>query len=469
MLAVTATMVQLSCTESFALLSPLPAITASTATTTPWTGSTTTTRHSSLHMVFTQSEPSTSIQERFFETVPKLGVLAGAVATATALSTNDLHFQFQELTSDPIAQSLVAAAFGVASVSAATAFVDHFVSSSDSVPVYDSRSERFDQSTFMGRYCKMLFMCDPRLLLYSEEEVRNYQVIAYGGEDYTNYYEYNTADDDNSKTPDDRSRWEAKRIADSALNKETNEWIPRPFRMSGYLPFNGPICIALVGASSTMPLLFWSWLNQSQNALVNFYNRNASSKVTHESLLTSYAIAVGSALLVAFSLSQYVQTNFAGEEASQLLRLVSFPSAVVASSLNCFFVRSPELESGVPLLNDRFENVLVGETSLEAAKKGVYSTTASRAILQMPTFFIPPLLLGTVEPLKQLLMDNPSLGLPVTTYLLLVVFGVGLPAAVGFFPQMSKLDAADVEPKYQDLVDPLTNAPYTHFTFNKGL
>jgi len=41
--------------------------------------------------------------------------------------------------------------------------------------------------------------------------------------------------------------------------------------MSGYVPYNGPICVSMVASSSTLPILFWSWINQTQNALVNYY------------------------------------------------------------------------------------------------------------------------------------------------------------------------------------------------------
>ena len=270
----------------------------------------------------------------------------------------------------------------------------------------------------------------------------------------------------------DRRLWEAKRVADSALHPETQEWIPRPFRMSGYLPFNGPICIAMISVSSTIPLLFWSWMNQSQNALVNHFNgpkidreeisTAAGNSVNNGTLFKSYALAVASALIVAFGLATYVQTNYAGEEATELLRFISFPSAVIASSLNCYIVRSPEIEVGVPLLNMQQENVLPGETSIAAARRGVYSTTASRAVLQMPTYFIPPLILDTVTPLKQFLVDNPAMVVPVTTFLLLVSFGIGLPAAVGLFPQVSSINTKDVEEKFQGL-------GYEVLFYNKGL
>lgn len=124
----------------------------------------------------------------------------------------------------------------------------------------------------------MLLACDPRLLLYTEEEVRRYRALAY--EEYKDVKAramassaaIMTTSNEDTVAHTDRILWEAKRIADSALHPQTQEWIPRPFRMSGYLPFNGPICIAMISVSATLPLLFWSWMNQSQNALVNYFN-----------------------------------------------------------------------------------------------------------------------------------------------------------------------------------------------------
>ncbi len=122
----------------------------------------------------------------------------------------------------------------------------------------------------------MLLACDPRLLLYTEEEVRRYHKLAY--EEYKRVQAKSTTI---AGTETNRILWEAKRIADSALNSE-QEWIPRPFRMSGYLPFNGPICIAMISVSSTLPLLFWSWMNQSQNALLNSINCNKTAGLDAE-------------------------------------------------------------------------------------------------------------------------------------------------------------------------------------------
>lgn len=358
-------------------------------------------------------------------------------------------------------QSLLAAVLGIGTVSLAAAAVEN--ASASSVPKFDLKGQRFDESNFMGRFSRMLLACDPRLLLYSTEQVQRSKHLI------ENYQEYSQKQKSGNAVVSDRALWEARRIVEAALHPDTGDVIPRPFRMSGYVPYNGPICVAMVASQSTPALLFWSWVNQSQNALVNYYNRNASSPMSNETLLTSYAAAVGSALLVAFGLATAIQRRFEPAKAKALLRWVAFPSAVVASSLNCYIVRSPEMTTGIPLLDADGNDVLPGETSQIAATRGVNSTTLSRAILQAPVYFLPPVLLSVVPPIRHLLARHPGLTVPVTTYLLLVSFGIGLPATVAIFPQMAELPADQVEEKFQHLRHGETNEPYATYYYNKGL
>jgi hypothetical protein len=191
--------------------------------------------------------------------------------------------------------------------------------------------------------------------------------------------------------------------------------------------------------------------------------------MTNQTLAVSYSAAVGSALAVAYGLATVIQRRFSPTRAQQLLRWVAFPSAVVASSLNCYIVRSPEITHGVPLTTADGVDVLPGERSQIAAAQGVYATTASRAILQAPVYFIPPLLVGSLPPIQRLLHRAPHLTIPCTTYALLVSFGLGLPATVAMFPQQSPIAAKDVESKFQHLRDPQTQQPYAVYYYNKGL
>eukprot|EP00538_Stauroneis_constricta_P002487 CAMPEP_0119570486 /NCGR_PEP_ID=MMETSP1352-20130426/43639_1 /TAXON_ID=265584 /ORGANISM="Stauroneis constricta, Strain CCMP1120" /LENGTH=494 /DNA_ID=CAMNT_0007620155 /DNA_START=734 /DNA_END=2218 /DNA_ORIENTATION=- len=387
-----------------------------------------------------------------------------------------------------MASLCAAAAAGIVTVGLAAAGVEQATAASCppfAVPSDNERPrQRFDQSTFGGRFAQMLLACDPRLLLCTPDQVQKARALLEDWQSHTN---------DRSM---DRELWEAKRIVEASVHPDTGAVIPMPFRMSGYVPFNGPICVAMVASTSTAPILFWSFVNQSQNALVNYYNRNASSPMTNETLAISYAAAVTAALSVAFGLATVIQKRYPKEQAQRMMKWVAFPSAVVASSLNCYIVRSPEIDAGIPLLDpDTQEPIQVaienddGTTtttkpalSKEAAKQGVYSTTFSRAILQAPVYFLPPLLVGTLPVLAPYLRRRPHLAIPVTTYMLLVSFGIGLPASVACFPQMATIDANRVEPEFQYLGrrqlvaenndggnSTTITKPYKTFVYNKGL
>lgn len=350
----------------------------------------------------------------------------------------------------PVLESLIACALGVASVAGVAALVE----ANAPIPTYHpSKGQRFDESHFAGRFSRMILACDPMLLFYNKEQVLEAREMLrkYKSGEYT-----------------DRQLWEARRVVDAAVHPDTGEFIPRPFRMSGYVPFNGPINVAMVASQSTLPLLFWSFVNQTQNAMVNFFNRNASSPMSNETLATSYGVAVGSALSIAFGLSTLVNKRYPKHQAKALMKWIAFPSAVVASSLNCYIVRSPEIETGVPLLDEDGQEVSQnGERSQVAARAGVHSTTLSRALLQAPVYFLPPFLLG-LGPFKTLLQKNPRMSVPLTTFLLLNCFGVGLPATVALFPQISSIPASSVENQFRSLRDK-DGKPYEVFYYNKGL
>jgi len=405
---------------------------------------------------FSLKRKLTSSNRRFKSTAP---VQQQSPPTATS-GENSSSSSF------PFAASLLAAFAGVGVVAASAQAVES--ATGDSCLPYSSETnaQRYDQSTFGGRFARMLLACDPSLLLCGEHAVRDARQRLLEFEDQKSL-------PPSAVACQSRMLWESKRIVESALHPDTGEVIPRPFRMSGYVPFNGPICVSMVASTSTGSLLFWSWVNQSQNALVNYYNRNASAPMSNETLLQSYSAAVGSALLVAFGLSSMVQKKYSPAKAKQMMKYVAFPSAVVASSLNCYVVRSPEITTGIPL-QDNHGNPLVlpardTNSSRVAGRRGVESTTLSRAILQAPVYFFPSVLMGVVPPLRRLVEHHPRTRIPLTTFLVLVSFGLGLPATIAIFPQISELKASEAEPKYRALIDPETNQPYEVFRYNKGL
>ena len=168
----------------------------------------------------------------------KTAVLSDAAIAETTKTTESF----------PYAQCLLAAAAGVGTVAAAAAVIEN--TTADSCPSFDPKGQRFDASTFLGRFSRMLLACDPYLLSYSEEQVLRSQEMV------NNWHQWFNG------TPEmDRTLWEAKRIADAAIHPDTNEVIPRPFRMSGYVFYNGPVCVAMLASQSTLPLLGWAWVS----------------------------------------------------------------------------------------------------------------------------------------------------------------------------------------------------------------
>ena len=214
----------------------------------------------------------------------------------------------------PLGKTAFALCAGVGTVCAGTVGMN-MLENNDDVPQFSKSFQgehRFDQSTFMGRYKQMFLACDPLLLLRSDESFRECAAeLAAVKEEYEK-------NPDLVKSPEENERlWRLKRAVDSAMpNPESGEIIPPPFRMSGYVPFNGPLSVAMVATTSTAGLLFWSWTNQSQNALINYFNRNADSEMSTETMLKSYGTAVTAALSVGFLLSTGIKRRFPPEKGS---------------------------------------------------------------------------------------------------------------------------------------------------------
>lgn len=81
-------------------------------------------------------------------------------------------------------------------------------------------------------------------------------------------------------------------------------------------------------------------------------------------------------------------------------------------------------------------------------------------------YFIPPVLTSTI--FASMLAASAPLTVPVTTYLLLVSFGFGLPFAIAVFPQYGSIGADEVEEKFHGAID-ADGKVIQSFKYNKGL
>jgi len=288
-------------------------------------------------------------------------------------------------------------------------------------------------------------MCDPFMLLYSTNEIND-------ARDKLDLYKKLGAKCGIS----DADLWRFRKLKDSAVNPDSGEVIPSPFRMSGYVPFNGPVSVGLILAQRTPWILFWQWMNQSQNALVNYFNRNATSHVSDKTLLTSYAGAVTSAMTIGYGLSRFVKGYFPRERAVNVLKFIAMPTSVVASSVNCLIMRWSEMSTGIKVYNQSGDEIGMSQI---AAKKAIQETVFSRMLLQVPVFVFPPMM-TFLPPIAKLLRRNPRLATPVTTAFLFLGFGFGLPASIAAFPQEGLLKESSVEPHLRGHGD---------LKYNKGL
>lgn len=308
--------------------------------------------------------------------------------------------------------------------------------------------EQYDQNTYWGRFRKMLDVVDPRTLLCSQQEIQEALDLL--------------AMHSSSKVEvlDHEALWRAKKIRDAAVHPDTKEIIPHPFRMSGFLPFNAPICVGALMATSTPSILFWHWANQTHNASINYFNRNASQPIDTSTLVQGYLGAVTGAISVAMGLKTLIAKSVADpRKAATFQRFVALPAIMTAAAINVILMRRGELETGIDVYDE--DGNVVG-TSRNAAEKALIEMTLSRMALPIPVFAFPPIGATIIESLTRATRNRPRMSFVINTSLLFIGFGFGLPATIAIFPQIGTISLEQLESEFQSL-------PPQLFRYNKGL
>eukprot|EP00164_Ancoracysta_twista_P013632 GFYU01021845.1.p1 GENE.GFYU01021845.1~~GFYU01021845.1.p1 ORF type:complete len:333 (-),score=79.35 GFYU01021845.1:263-1261(-) len=323
-------------------------------------------------------------------------------------------------------------------------------------PPFTADKPRFDQSTYTGRVRHFMDMVDPSTLLASKTDLLR-------AKDILQKYEAGFVDSGVTNV----DLWEARKLRDSTLHPDTGEKILAPLRMSGFVPTNIPICVGLLMPNQSIYMtIFWQWINQSYNLASNFANRNASTEMTTQEILTAYGIAVTTSCSIAVGLGHAVKQYKFPTEAMRTLvsRTVPFFAVSSAGALNVILMRMKEMSEGVDV-RDKDGNVL--GTSEIAGKKAVLQTAFSRAIVPMPVLLLPPLIMQPILNSK-LLKANKRLAMPFEVLTLSVCLFAFLPCGLALFPQVAEVPVTDLEQKFHDR----RNKDGEHIKtvyFNKGL
>lgn len=311
------------------------------------------------------------------------------------------------------------------------------------------KEPRWDQNTFTGRAKHFFTVTDPRNILLSNEQLDNARKII---------HDYRQGVVSPGLTED--QLWRAKYIYDSAFHPDTGEKMLLIGRMSAQVPMNMTITGCMMTFYKTTPaVVFWQWINQSFNAIVNYTNRSGDAPITVSQLGTAYVSATTGAVATALAL------NSLTKRVSPLIgRFVPFAAVAAANCINIPLMRQRELKHGIPIMDEN-DNRL-GESS-KAAQQAITQVVVSRILMASPGMAIPPFLMNTLEK-RAFLKRFPWMSAPIQVGLVGICLVFATPICCALFPQKSSMSVSRLEPELQEKIR--ANHPgVERVYFNKGL
>uniref|UniRef100_A0AAY5KA24 Sidoreflexin n=1 Tax=Esox lucius TaxID=8010 RepID=A0AAY5KA24_ESOLU len=301
------------------------------------------------------------------------------------------------------------------------------------------KEPRWDQSTFTGRAQHFFFVTDPRNILKSSETLEEARVTVEN---------YRLGVVKPGLTEDEL--WRAKYIYDSAFHPDTGEKMVVVGRMSAQVPMNMTITGCMLTFYRTTPaVVFWQWVNQSFNAVVNYTNRSGDAALTTNQLAAAYVSATTGAVVTALGLK-----SLAKRLPAVMSRFVPFFAVAAANCINIPFMRQRELKYGIPVTDENGNRL--GE-SVNAAKSGIVQVVVSRIGMAVPA-------MGKHSGSYRF----PVLNAPVQVGLVGLCLVFATPLCCALFPQKSSMSVSSLEPDLQERIQ--QNSPHTTTVFfNKGL
>jgi len=315
-------------------------------------------------------------------------------------------------------------------------------------PKINLDAPRYDQSTYWGRARHFFITTNPLNLMSSPGQLTE-------AKDKVDRYRRGELSD---VTEDEI--WAAKHLVDSAYHPDTGEAMFLPGRMSAQVPFNMTITGCMMTFYKTTPaVVFWQWVNQSFNAVVNYTNRAGDSPIPLSTLGSSYCAATTAALTAALGLNSLTKNL-----PPLVGRLVPFCAVAVANSVNIPLMRRSELENGIML--ETSEGDKIGE-SLTAAKQGIGMVTASRIAMAAPGMVMIPLIMNKLDQ-RGLFKKYPKANAPLQVFLVGLILTFATPLCCAIFEQKASIAVKDTELSIQEKVRSLADPPELLY-YNKGL
>ncbi|XP_049880807.1 sideroflexin-1-3-like [Pectinophora gossypiella] len=313
----------------------------------------------------------------------------------------------------------------------------------------DINKPRYDQDTYIGRAYHFFRLTNPLNVFATEKELNEAKVIVEAVK-YSHKVPKGYTED---------QVWRMKYLYDSAFHPDTGEKMILIGRMAAQAPMNTIITGGMVTFyKTTAATVFWQWINQTFNAIVNFTNRSGDAPLSKSAILTSYLCACGGALTTAL----YLNSKVKNMKNPVYARLVPFAAVCGANFINIPMMRNNELRFGTPVTTKEGEKL---GNSTRAAFVGIGLVCISRILMATPGMILTPLIMNWATNAGWF-CKRPNAMVPFQIALVGLCVTFATPLCCAIFPQMMYISPSSLEPHIQEAAKK-RKAEYVYF--NKGL